>query len=329
MKFHKIITGDALESLKTLESGSVQCIITSPPYYGARDYNSTGQIGLEQSPDEYIIRLVEVFREARRALKDDGVLFVNLGDSYATSGGNIGKGGSEKQKRNAGANNIARDIVCGLPAKNLLMIPARVAIALQADGWYLRSEIVWAKGNPMPESVKDRPTKSHEMIYLLSKQPIYHFDTDAIKEPSVTFGSDKHSASTISKRIANRNQETSPHKNMMYDGQLPNSFHKNRAEGGADKQYEFRNKRDVWFVNTSPFRNKSSDGIQHFAVFPEKLIEPCVLAGSREGDIVLDPFSGSGTTGVVSKRFGRSYIGLEINPDYVKLSEKRIGGTNE
>jgi DNA modification methylase len=323
MTTYKLLCGDVLETLKTLDTESVQCVITSPPYYGLRNYKMDGQIGLEQSPQEYIDTLVRIFREMRRVLKSNGVFWLNLGDTYSSF-----KDG--KQVKQTLVNSDKNDIpfsptrnpaimsAAGLKNKDLMMLPASVAIALRNDGWYLRSEVVWAKPNPMPESVKDRPTRSHEMIYLFSKSAQYFYDNDAIKEECLW--KDNRTGDRLSKRIQKRHVETAPkpHKNMMDDGQQPNSFHKNRANGGKDVYYEMKNKRDVWTVSTSGFKGA------HFATFPPKLIVPCVLAGSREGNTILDPFSGSGTTGVVALQNGRNYVGIELNPEYVEISKRRI-----
>jgi DNA modification methylase len=278
----KILVGDALSQLKKLEDGSVNTCITSPPYWGLRDYGVGGQLGLENTPEEYVENLVNIFREVRRVLKDDGTLWLNLGDSYAGSGkGRNGDGshglGSIKQASNRGAvNGILRKNDTGkLKPKDLVGIPWRVAFALQADGWYLRQDIIWHKPNPMPESVKDRCTKAHEYIFLLSKSQKYYFDSEAIKEPTT----DK------------------------------------RAPGN-------RNKRSVWTVTTKPFKGA------HFATFPLDLIEPCVLAGSPKGGVVLDPFFGSGTTGVVAEKNERRCVGIELNADYVKLAITRINKGN-
>ena len=256
--------GDALTVAKTLDAASAQTIVTSPPYFGLRDYGEAGQIGAEASFGEYVGNMVALFGEFRRVLADDGTLWLNLGDSYGAG-------------------------------KNLLGVPWRVALALQDDGWILRSEIIWAKPNPMPESVTDRPTKSHETIFLFAKSPRYYYDAETIKEESK---GEWNSA----------------------DGFIPEGQAKRNIEGRigsrADAQQFGRNKRTVWTVPTVPF----SAG--HFAVYPPALIRPCVLAGSRMGDTVLDPFSGSGTTGMVATQEGRKYVGIDLNSDYLDLSLK-------
>ena len=304
---HRILLGDCLETLKTLPDCSVQTCVTSPPYYGLRDYGVSGQIGLEQSPEEYIQRLVSVFREVRRVLKPDGTAWINIGDSFATSqAGNKtwGNGvGTNKYYENGETGLPIRNIPNGLKPKDLMMIPARVALALQSDGWWLRSEIIWHKPNPMPESVTDRPTKSHEMIYLLAKSAHYFYDAEAIKEESIN---------SSEQQEAKRNKN--PHKGQTDPGG------KRETTGGFTKTgiYPTKNKRDVWTVTTKPYKEA------HFATFPPDLIEPCILAGSRIGDTVLDPFNGSGTTGAVSLKHHRDYIGCELNPDYIELTEKRF-----
>lgn len=271
-----ILTGDALTVLKSLDRASVRCIVTSPPYYGLRDYGHKGQIGLEASPDEYVARLVEVFREARRVLTRDGTMWLNLGDSY---------GWRRSRERR----------------KNLLGIPWRTAFALQADGWNLRQEIIWAKPAPMPESVKDRFTRSHESIFLFSKSRKYYFDADAVKEKAV---------SDITIQCSRENN-----KKNHTAGQKPHAGTLDTNGNG------WRSKRDVWTIPPEPYRGA------HFATFPAELARTCIKAGSARGDTVLDMFSGSGTVGVACILEGREYIGIELNPDYVKLQEERLAAT--
>ena len=280
-----IYHGDARNVLPTLDAESVQCVVTSPPYWGLRDYGIDNQIGLEPTPEEYAQTMVEVFREVKRVLRDDGTLWLNLGDSYAGSGkgqmgdGTPGQNINNKQSTNKGS------LTGGLPTdyghmkpKDLVGIPWRVAFALQADGWYLRSDIVWAKGvsfcpdysgSVMPESVTARPTKSHEYLFLLTKSARYYYDVDAVREN--------------------------------------NSGH-------------VRNLRSTWTINPQPYSEA------HFATFPEKLVEPCVKAGSQKGNTVLDPFAGSGTTGLVAGKLGREFVGIELNPEYIRLANDRIEG---
>jgi DNA modification methylase len=301
-----ITTGDALDVLAAMEPRSVQTCVTSPPYWGLRDYGVDGQIGLESTPEAFVARMVEVFREVRRVLRDDGTLWLNLGDSYAS----VGSGGDTKSgfnDRYFGTNNGAgkqgapegltgrRELRSGLKPKDLCGIPWRVAFALQADGWFLRSDIIWHKPNPMPESVRDRPTKSHEYIFLMSKSARYLYDADAISEP--------HGSNWLAKR---KPYEIKGNNDRNDGGQPPQSAR------------ERRNRRSVWTVTTRPYKGA------HFATFPPKLIEPCILAGAPRGAVVLDPFAGAGTTGLVSVRLGRSFRGVELNPVYADMARKRI-----
>ena len=266
----RILIGDVRERLRDLPDGAVRCVVTSPPYWGLRDYGHDGQIGLEETVDGYVAEMVEVFREVRRVLADDGTLWLNLGDSY----------GSGKQ---------------------LVGIPWRVALALQADGWYLRQDIIWHKPNPMPESVTDRCTKAHEYVFLLTKSPRYYYDREPIREP-------------ISPNWSSKNAPNMP---KMGTHRLTEGA-RNNWERRAYDEPKGANKRSVWSVRTKPFKDA------HFAVMPEAVVEPCVLAGSAAGDTVLDPFSGSGTVGVVALRHGRKYVGCELNAEYAALSERRI-----
>lgn len=287
-----IYCGDALTVLKTLPDESVNMCVTSPPYYALRDYGVDGQIGLEDTPEEYIERLVDVFREVKRVLRDDGTLWVNIGDSYCGTGD---KGDYKDPKYADGRNGQSvskTKNVNGCKHKDLIGIPWMLAFALRADGWYLRQDIIWHKPNPMPESVTDRCTKAHEYIFLLSKSKQYYFDIDAIKEPAI-YPNDNRGERTDSRR-----------------GTYMNSM--------SGSTGETRQKRDVWSVATSPFPEA------HFATFPEKLIEPCILAGCPKNGVVLDCFNGAGTTGVVALKNDRQYIGIELNPEYVDMSNKRI-----
>ncbi len=298
----QILIGDVRTKLSEINTQSVQTCITSPPYWGLRDYGNDGQIGLEQSPEEYVAELVAVFREVRRVLTDDGTIWLNLGDSYSSPPkGNLN--GQDKSGLTSTSTQINSPAGFdksnfGLPSKNLIGIPWRVAFALQADGWYLRQDIIWAKPNPMPESVTDRCTKSHEYMFLLSKSQKYFYDNEAIKEPTTTRDS------------TNRDRDST---------RLNNTPGRAKMKGLKTNDYELRNKRDVWTISTRPYRGA------HFAVMPEALVEPCVLAGSKPGDLVLDPFMGSGTVGVVALNHGRRFMGVELNPEYVKLAYERIG----
>jgi DNA modification methylase len=321
--------------------GEIQTCVTSPPYFGLRDYGTAGQIGLEATPDEYVAKMVEVFREVHRALRSDGTVWLNLGDSYAGSGRGGDSGSStlswstESQGKSivdntareaavtkrAGESRIPRGSVlpaglhesvrlagnigrawvpspAGFKQKDLLGIPWMVAFALRADGWYLRQDIIWHKPNPMPESITDRCTKSHEYIFLLAKSRRYYFDHDAIKEPAIYAGKNV--------KTDNRRDE--------HLGETRRGF--KRAEGVTVG--EKRHKRDVWTVNVRPFKGA------HFATFPPDLIEPCILAGSRPGDTVLDPFGGAGTTALVANRLGRPSILCELNQEYIYLAERRL-----
>lgn len=299
MTEHYILQGDALSLLKTAPSNSVQCCVTSPPYWGLRDYGCEGQIGLEATPEEYVANLVAVFREGRRVLRPDGVLWLNLGDSYAGSrAGEQGAGGQMADRSVAAARCRVRAetrVAPTLKPKNLVGIPWRVAFALQADGWYLRSDVIWHKPNPMPESVTDRPTRSHEYLFLLTKSARYFYDSEAVKEPAVS----KHPSGNG----FNRPEQIS------------------RNGRGRKEQWEptlLRNARSVWTINTKPFKDA------HFAVFPPELARRCVLAGSRPGDTVLDPFGGAGTVEVVCREESRSSILLELNPEYIEIARRRV-----
>jgi len=297
MTHHKFYCGDALGILKQLPSESVNCCVTSPHYFGLRDYGVAEQIGLEQTPEEYVNRLVEIFREVRRVLKDDETLWLNLGDTY-NAGRNGGHPGGKKQWRPKQGKYLNRSGVNapGLKPKDLVGIPWRVAFALQANGWYLRSDIIWYKPNPMPESVKDRPTKAHEYIFLLTKSPHYYYDQDAIRE----------SARPLKRKC------------KEYGNGVILSAARNKS-GPVGTHPKGRNKRTVWTVATNPFKGA------HFAVFPPDLIKPCILAGCPEGGTVLDPFSGSGTTSMVAKELGRNSVYIDMNPKYLKMALKRVG----
>lgn len=303
-------TGDCRELLAKLPDGCAQTCVTSPPYWGLRDYGVDGQLGMEATPDEYVANMVDVFREVRRVLRDDGTTWLNLGDSYVS---NVrGNGGAESSTLTGSPNSqrrqekwqrtaIARERVDGLKTKDIVGIPWLVAFALRADGWYLRSDIIWHKPNPMPESVTDRPTKAHEYIFLLSKSERYYYDADAVAEPSL-FGGEQLGIVRGQKRRATAM------------GVVPSG---NERPGADATIAQTRNKRSVWTVATQPYDEA------HFAVFPPKLIEPCILAGSRPGDVVLDPFFGSGTTGKVAEDNGRLWLGFDLNPAYKALQDKR------
>lgn len=332
----EILQGDCLAVLKTIPERSIQMCVTSPPYYGLRDYGVDGQIGLEDTPQEFISRLVDVFREVRRVLKDDGTLWVNIGDSYCNSNGYARASDQfqRKGRNNAPANDrdLTRLHESGLKTKDLIGIPWMLAFALRADGWYLRQDIIWHKPNPMPESVKDRCTKAHEYIFLLSKSKKYYFDSKSISEPVAQSTIDRlqQNIDAQAGSVIQGGGYSKPMKACMpkfggskYGDSCDTHF---RTKSGreynpipcGDGGYPRRNKRDVWTVTTKPYKGA------HFATFPEDLIEPCILAGSREGDLVLDPFNGAATTGVVCKRLKREYLGIELNPEYVDISNERL-----
>jgi len=361
MKF-ELLCGDVIERLRTLPDKSINTCVTSPPYYGLRDYGtgtwvggdpdcphyrkskivedhtSTGhahtfnesggmgdaiyktvcpicgavrvdsQIGLEETPEDYINRLVEVFREVKRVLRDDGILWVNIGDSYSGSRKGRKADGtmcdmtnspiSSKNGGQTGGLLKGGNIPAGTKPKDLIGIPWMLAFALRADGWYLRQDIIWAKNNPMPESVKDRCTRSHEYIFMLTKSRKYYFDHEAIQEPTATYD----------ENVRDRDHT-----------KLNNTPGRSRMAGLKRNNYKTRNKRDVWRVGVCSTVKEA-----HFAVFPKELIIPCVSAGCPEGGTVLDPFSGSGTTGIVAVQNNRNYIGIELNPEYIEITKRRI-----
>jgi len=292
---NRVIFGDCRDTMRKLiaDGVRVQMCVTSPPYYGLRDYGHPGQLGLEETPAEYVAAMVEVFALVRELLADDGVLWLNLGDSYS-NGGRTTRDADDKLGAR-GMNTRPND---GAKPKDLLGIPWRVAFALQAAGWYLRQDVIWHKPNPMPESVTDRCTKAHEYLFLLAKSERYYFDHVAIQEPETMKPQNR-----LTPRKANPNAKV--HGMPEY----------RRQEGGTGGG--MRNRRSVWSVNTAPY------GGAHFATFPPALIEPCILAGSRPGDLVLDPFMGSGTTAQVAQALGRQWIGCELNPEYAPLQQAR------
>jgi len=293
--------GDCRETMRRWADQGVkaQMCVTSPPYFGLRDYGHDGQIGLENTPEEYIAAMVDVFRCVRDVLADDGTVWLNIGDSYAAAGGAQVQGTKQAKGSQAGAwNGETRKPPQGIKPKDLIGIPWMLAFALRADGWYLRQDIIWHKPNPMPESVRDRCTKAHEYVFLLSKSERYFFDHEAIKEPA--------KGSSEGKRFGGKKY-----------GDSDDPKHATKS-GNVSKEYDKANKRSVWQVATRPYKGA------HFATFPPALIEPCILAGSRQGDIVLDPFMGSGTTAQVALQYGRQYIGCELNDDYRHLQEERI-----
>ncbi len=293
MKF-AIATGDALPHLQRLPARVAQTCITSPPYYGLRDYGVEGQIGLEQTPAEYVARLVGVFEEVRRVLKDDGTLWLNLGDSYVNAKGRSGGKDEKNPARRQRSDRPQDSMIEGLKRKDMIGIPWRVAFALQAVGWYLRQDIIWAKPNPMPAPITDRCVSAHEYLFLLSKSPRYYFDHLAIQEDASGRAAGNGFKRDHRVSLGGRGSET------PFEGS------------------EKRNKRSVWTVTPKPLKEA------HFAVMPPGLVEPCVLAGSRPDDVVIDPFNGAGTTGLVALQHGRRYWGCELNPEYVEITRRRL-----
>ncbi len=328
-----ILVGDVFEKLATLPANHVDCVVTSPPYWGLRDYGVKGQLGLEATPDLYIGQMRMVFEQVKRVLRPEGTLWLNLGDSYARAAGTSDKSHDKRsrslahmhkhQRRNCKPPNDLKE-------KDLVGIPWRMAFALQSDGWYLRQDIIWHKPNPMPESVRDRCTKAHEYIFLMTKSKSYHFDIDAIKEPSVSVvGSgnkgrkQRPGADTLSIGAQAGSIPWSPRQGRVV-GRGQQGYSRARGNdrdnsGGFPNPAGTRQKRSVWSVTSKPYRGA------HFATFPPDLIEPCILAGCPVGGTVLDPFFGAGTVGVVAKKHGRNYIGIELNPEYAAMAEKRIG----
>ena len=296
-----ILFGDCRRTLHAFLPKSARMCVTSPPYYGLRDYGGEQyQLGQEQTPEKFIENLVNVFKEVKNVLTDDGTLWVNLGDSYYNyrpgKGQTYPKQSVSKTNQDLPESSAKRGTKLeGLKEKDLIGIPWMFAFAMRADGWYLRQDIIWHKPNPMPESVRDRCTKAHEYIFLFSKQKNYYYDNEAIKEPAKDWGTRDRTQG----KYHNPGTGLSPHT-------------------GLTKSYEKKNKRSVWTVNKKPYKGA------HFATYPEELIEPCILAGSDKGDIILDPFMGSGTTAVVAKKNSRSYIGCELHEDYGNLIQKRL-----
>ena len=298
-----VLIGDVFDKIKEIEDNTVQCIVTSPPYWGLRDYGNDSQIGLEPTPESFVNNMVKVFREAKRVLKDDGTLWLNLGDSYARTPNSVDpQGGLCASTDNDKKYNFAHKKEYGnIKPKDLVGIPWRVALALQADGWYLRQDIIWHKPNPMPESVKDRCTKAHEYIFLLSKSPHYKYNADAIK--------------TAYKSGTTGGGQIGGSKGNSKEGLKAKLA---KSEQGFFKMAEGSNRRSVWKIPVKPYAGA------HFATFPEKLPELCIKAGSDKGDIVLDVFFGSGTTGWVAQRLSRQWIGIELNPKFAKIANERF-----
>jgi DNA modification methylase len=320
METNRIICGDAAAVLQSLPDESVNCCVTSPPYYGLRDYGADGQIGLEQTPAGYISRLVDVFREVRRVLHGDGTLWVVIADSYAGSGKGAQttekwQGTKTKQSYKYTPDDPAAKLPNtwdGIKPKDLVGVPWRLAFALRDDGWYLRSCIIWRKPNALPESCRDRPTRSYENIFLLSKSPQYYYDRAAVAEP-VANGTQARMKRAVSD--SHKYAAAAP-------GQTAQTFNKPRPNrsGVEVTLADTRNLRDVWSVSTKSYRGA------HFATYPAELITPCILAGCPPGGVVLDPFFGSGTTGETALNLGRRYIGIDLNPDYCALAGERLKG---
>jgi DNA modification methylase len=352
MQLNKIHTIDALEGLKQLPDESIQCCVTSPPYYQLRDYQVQGQIGLEETIGEYISKMVSVFNEVKRVLRKDGTLWVNMGDSYAA--GKIGRDDLDAEgrkrlseyghpgKSGKNINEVTpvkiRKLLAGLKPKDLIGVPWQLAFALRNEGWYLRCDIVWAKKNCMPESVTDRPTRSHEYIFLLSKSPKYYYDAEAIKEPAIY---DVDGTGTASRKARASGNKLSPNEKIngirpagFKDAGLMNDKNADKERGHSRRHNGFndrwdkmtheeqctgmRNKRDVWSISPAQFPEA------HFATFPEEIPEICIKAGSKVGDTILDPFMGAGTTALVARKLERKFIGFELNPKYVEIANNRL-----
>lgn len=313
MEIDTIFCGDALDVLRTLPDNFVHCCITSPPYYALRDYGAEGQIGREDTPAQYVARLTEVFSEVRRVLLPSGTLWLNIADTYCGTGS---KGDHLDPKNPSGRNGQGVSLaqrVENVKAKDMIGIPWMLAFALRDCGWYLRSDIIWQKANPMPESCKDRPSRCYEHIFLMAKSRKYYFNAEAIAEPVA------ESTPMRMRRKFGKNK---------YSAGIPGQAHQHlndyRPNGYAEEDIPLlRNKRDVWQINSVPYKGA------HFAAYPPNLVETCLLAGCPPDGIVLDPFLGSGTTAAVAKQMGRHYIGIELNPDYCTLAEQRIGGVTE
>lgn len=329
-----VLQGDRLEKLRELPDESVQCCVTSPPYFGLRDYGVPGQIGLEESPAEYVEKIIETCRGIRSVLKGDGTLWLNLGDSYANDGKWGGHTGGKHVKA-LHCSPIGRNKrYTGLKPKDLIGIPWKVAFALQSDGWYLRSDIIWNKANCMPESVLDRPTRSHEYLFLLTKQPRYFYDAESIKEPaSEADWESRIGRANLNNKLLPTEEINGIRPRVKY---TPNQKDKqqrghSRRHGGFNDRWDqmekseqcsgMRNKRDVWTVAPANYPEA------HFATFPPDLIKPCILAGSKPGDTILDPFGGSGTTGMVALELARKAILIELNPAYIELIHRRCDVT--
>jgi DNA modification methylase len=343
-----IHVGDCLHTLRRMPDGSVQCCVTSPPYWGLRDYGHDGQIGLESTPEAYVARMVEVFREVRRVLRDDGTLWLNLGDTYAASDGmkmnrpqrdnsgglvNNRLDGRGEQSWTNGTSVAVERRYSGLKPKDLIGIPWRVAFALQADGWYLRQDIIWHKPNPMPESVRDRCTKSHEYVFLLSKSERYYYDAEAVSEPVSVSTTARLSQPSLllqagSDRVPGKTNGPMKAVGPRFGGNKYGDSDDSKHATKSGNVYQIpdangrRNRRSVWTITTKPFRGA------HFAVMPPDLADLCIRAGCPEGGVVMDPFGGAGTVGLVADRLGRDAVLCELNPEYAELARRRIADDN-
>ena len=326
--------GDVFDVLPTLDAASVRCCVTSPPYWGLRDYGCDGQLGLEETPEQYVESMVRVFREVRRVLADDGTLWLNLGDSYCSTP-NSGTGWESSTLTKPSGRprqvQVAQEASMrgraperrfpGLKQKDLVGIPWRVAFALQADGWWLRSDIIWSKPNPMPESVTDRPTKAHEYVFLLSKSERYYYDHEAIREQATH--DSLRTPSGWDTGSGNHRQKKGRYTDKQRGHGRRHAGFNDRWDSlsKVEQQALGRNKRSVWTIATQPYPEA------HFATFPETLPSLCIQAGSAIGDTILDPFAGAGTTGVVAQKLGREFVGIELNPEYADMARRRIEGT--
>lgn len=335
IQINTIFTGDVFGGLKQIEDNSIHCCVTSPPYWNLRDYQMSGQLGLEKTPEEYISKLVAVFREVKRVLRDDGTIWVNIGDTYAVSGTKKRQINSPKQV-STGVSTQKGHRVEGLKPKDLVGIPWMLAFALRTDGWYLRQDIIWHKKNCMPESVTDRCTKSHEYIFMLSKSQHYYYDADAIKEPAIydvdatgtqarkARQNDGAKSLPTSERSGIRQFKDATKMNGKHDKQRGHSRRHNGFNERWDKMTHeeqctgMRNKRDVWTIAPAQYPES------HFATFPEEIPAICIKAGSPIDGLILDPFIGAGTTAMVARKLNRNYIGIELNPEYVAMAENRL-----
>lgn len=316
---NQTVLGDNITTIRTWPDAFINTCVTSPPYFALRDYGMDGQIGLEATPEAYVARLVDVFREVHRVLRDDGTLWLNLGDSYAARLRQSGAehAGDISRSSEGVLTNIKKNRPNGYKEKDLYGIPWMVAFALRADGWYLRQDNIWHKPNPMPESVQDRCTKSHEYMFLLSKSETYFYDHEAIKEKAQPDDASRNGFSDLQeiKRSGNKYRKPASARGVPVDTKGKSN---GAVAGSIPWEGTTRNKRSVWTVPIRPFKEA------HFATFPPALITPCILAGSPRGGVVLDPFMGAGTTALVAATHGRQFVGCELNPEYKAIADKRV-----